>query len=150
MHKNDAMHPLRARLLNIQKIARLNACSGPRGVIRFDRGTHHLVDSRPPATRPKMNPMGWPAPKEANAMFFMRPPGRVAPRIPAPAGHRIAGAIPRAAIRKMKESDVGAKDTASEPMAKSVVPNMNSVLRPSVSARPPKTSRNTALVSLGE
>lgn len=95
-----------------------------------------------------MNPMGCPAPKDANAIVLIRPVGKVAPRIPAPAGERIAGATPRAAIRRMKESDVGANDTANESAAKRAVPTTKSVLRPRVSASPPKTKRNTALVRL--
>jgi hypothetical protein len=62
---------------------------------------YHRVESKPPEIKPKMKPKGCPAPRAANAMFFVRPGGKVAPRRPAPAGERTAGARPNMAMHSV-------------------------------------------------
>lgn len=96
-----------------------------------------------------MKPSGWPAPNDANAMVRIREPGgNVAPRIPAPAGERMAGPRPSKLIKIMNENDVWANETPSEMIAKAAVPTRKRVLRPRVSASPPATSKKTPFTRL--
>ncbi len=95
-----------------------------------------------------INPIGWPAPNEANAIVFVRPSVNVLPSIPAPDGDSIAGASPSKLIKMMKDSDVLEKDTARDTTAKVPVPTRNSVFRPRVSANPPATRRNVPFTRL--
>lgn len=101
-------------------------------------------------TRPTMNPIGCPAPSEANAIVLTRPGGNAAPKIPVPAGARMAGASPRSAIRMVNSREFRAKETAMDSTANRNVPVKKRAFLPRVSARPPARSRNVPLTRLQE
>lgn len=95
-----------------------------------------------------MNPIGCPAPRDANAMVLTRPAGKAAPRIPVPAGDKIAGAKPRSAMRIVNDKESLANDTASDRITNNAVPARKSVFRPNVSASPPASSKKVPFTKL--
>jgi hypothetical protein len=89
---------------------------------------------------PKIPPSGAPAPKQPNAISFMRPGGKVTPKIPRAVGAMAAAAKPCKPLMISKPISFGMKGGMMDVMVKKADPQRKMRRRPYTSASLPHSN----------